>query len=111
MSCVGTDPDYRHKGFGTLSVHDASEWIQSQEEIDFGVFTCEPHLSEFYCRIDGWTVVHDLVLIRNNQEDTLKSTDLDVAVLMQLISEKAKKNEKHFRNQMIVLHFPDNEFL
>lgn len=111
LSCVGTDPDYRREGLGSLVVSVATEWIENKERIDFGLLTCEPVLANFYHLAGAWEVAQDIVLVANDRVDALSSEHLHVVVLMRIFSEKAKKHEDLLRNTTINIDFPDGEFL
>ncbi|MFB0844775.1 GNAT family N-acetyltransferase [Paenibacillus oleatilyticus] len=111
LSCVATDPEYHGQGLGLRTVAAATQWIEKQSDIDFGIFTCEPFLAYFYNRAGAWTIVPDVVLIGSGDEGALSSESLDVVVLMRLFSEKAKANELQLRHTTVNLDFPVGEFL
>ncbi|OIK12440.1 GNAT family N-acetyltransferase [Bacillus sp. MUM 116] len=111
LSCVATDPDYHGQGLGLRTVTAATQWIEKQSNIDFGIFTCKPPLASFYNRAGAWPIVPDVVLIGNRAEGALSSESLDVVVLMLLFSEKAKAYESILRHTTINLDFPDGQFL
>lgn len=111
LSCVATDPEYQGQGLGLRTVAAATQWIEKQRDIDFGIFTCKPSLASFYNRAGAWPVVPDVVLIGSRDEGALSSESLDVVVLMRLFSEKAKAYESILRHTTINLDFPDGQFL
>ncbi|GKU77804.1 GNAT family N-acetyltransferase [Paenibacillus sp. L3-i20] len=111
LSCVATDPEYHGQGLGLRTVADATQWIERQGDIDFGIFTCSPSLDSFYNRAGAWPVVTDVVLIGSRNEGALSSESLDVVVLMRLFSEKAEAYESILRHTTINLDFPDGQFL
>lgn len=111
LSCVATDPEYQGQGLGLRTVAAATQWIEKQSDIDFGIFTCQPSLAPFYNHSGSWPVVSDVVLIGNMNEGALSSESLDVVVLMRLLSEKAKTYESTLRHSTINLEFPDGQFL
>ncbi|MFP5114064.1 GNAT family N-acetyltransferase [Bacillaceae bacterium C204] len=111
LSSVATDPEYHGQGLGLRIVAAATQWIEKQRDIDFGIFTCNPSLTSFYTRAGAWPVVTDVVLIGSRDEDALSSESLDVVVLMRLFSEKAKAYESILRHTTINLDFPVGQFL
>ncbi|MBG9455910.1 acetyltransferase [Lysinibacillus sphaericus] len=111
LSCVATDPVYHGQGLGLCTVSAATQWIEKQGNIDFGIFTCKPSLSSFYNRAGAWSVVQDVVLIGSRDEGALSSESLDVVVLMRLFSEKSKGYESILRHTTINLDFPVGQFL
>lgn len=111
LSSVATDPAYRGQGLGLRTVSAATQWIEKQSDIDFGIFTCEPSLAIFYNRAGAWSVVSDVALIGSRDEDALSSQSLDVVVLMRLLSEKAKAYEPSLRHTSINLDLPCGQFL
>ncbi|WP_336824435.1 GNAT family N-acetyltransferase [Sporosarcina sp. USHLN248] len=111
LSCVATDPKYQGQGLGLRTVAAATQWIEKQKDIDFGIFTCKPSLASFYHHAGAWTVVPDVVLIGSRDEGALSSESLDVVVLMRLFSEKAKAYESILHHTTINLDFPDGQFL
>ncbi|AIW84792.1 acetyltransferase family protein [Bacillus mycoides] len=111
LSCVATDPDYHGQGLGLHTVTAATEWIEKQSDIDFGIFTCKPSLAPFYNRAGSWPVIPDVVLISRKDEDALSSASLEVVVLMLLFSKKAKSHKSMLRHTTINLDFPVDQFL
>lgn len=111
LSCVTTGRDYRGQGIGLQTVATATQWIREQSDIDFGIFTCEPSLADFYKRAGAWSVVPDITLIGSKDEEALSSERLGVFVLMRFFSEKSKDNESVLRNTTINLDFPVGQFL
>lgn len=111
LSCVATDPKYQGRGVGARTVAAATQWIEKQKDIDFGIFTCQPPLASFYHRSGSWLVVPNVILIGNRKKDALSSESLDVVVLMRLFSEKAKALESTLKYSTINLEFPDGQFL
>lgn len=111
LSCVATDPEYRGYGFGLRTVAAATQWIEKQRDIDFGIFTCKPSLASFYNRAGAWPVLPDVVLIGSQDEGALSSESLDVIVLMRLFSEKSRDYESILRHTTINLDFPEGQFL
>ncbi|MES1053120.1 GNAT family N-acetyltransferase [Bacillus thuringiensis] len=111
LSCVTTDPDYRGQGIGLQTVATATQWIREQSDIDFGIFTCEPSLADFYKRAGAWSVVPDITLIGSKDEKALSSEHIRVVVLMRLFSEKSMENESVLRNTTINLDLPVGQFL
>lgn len=111
LSCVATDPDYRYQGLGLRTVVAATQWIEKQSDIDFGIFTCSPSLANFYHNSGAWTVVEDMVLIGSRDEGALSSQSIDVVVLVRLFSEKAKAQDSLLRHSTISLDLPVGHFL
>lgn len=111
LSCVATDPKYQGQGVGLRTVAAATQWIEKQRDIDFGIFTCKSSLASFYNHAGAWPAVPGVVLIGNRGEGALSSESLDVVVLMRLFSEKAKAYESILRHTTINLDFPDGQFL
>ncbi|MGE6541379.1 GNAT family N-acetyltransferase [Bacillus luti] len=111
LSCVATNPDYHGKGLGLQTVAAATEWIEKQNDIDFGIFTCKPDLAPFYNRAGSWSVIPDVVLIGREGENTLSSKSLEVAVLMRFFSKKANSHKSILRHTTINLDFPVGQFL
>ncbi|OUB96482.1 GNAT family N-acetyltransferase [Bacillus thuringiensis serovar medellin] len=111
LSCVTTDPDYRGQGIGLQTVATATQWIKEQSDIDFGIFTCEPSLADFYKCAGAWSVAPDITLIGSKDEKALSSEHLGVVVLMRFFSEKSKENKLALRNTTINLDFPVGQFL
>lgn len=83
LSCVATDPDYHGQGLGLHTVTAATEWIEKQSDIDFGIFTCKPSLAPFYNRAGSWPVIPDVVLIGREDENALSSASLVNAFVFQ----------------------------
>lgn len=90
LSCVTTDSDYRGQGIGLQTVAAATQWIREQSDIDFGIFTCEPSLADFYKRAVAWSVVPDITLICSKDEETLSSKKLGVVVLMRFFQKNPR---------------------
>ncbi|MGH1161602.1 GNAT family N-acetyltransferase [Bacillus mycoides] len=111
LSCVATDPDYHGQSLGLQTVAAATEWIEKQSDIDFGIFTCKPSLAHFYNRAGSWPVLPDIVLIGREDEDALSSESLEVVVLMRLFSKKAKFHKSMLCHTTINLDFPVGQFL
>ncbi|WP_274364341.1 GNAT family N-acetyltransferase [Paenibacillus thermotolerans] len=111
LSCVATDPDVQGQGFGLRTVAAATEWIEEQVDIDFGIFTCNPSLAYFYKRAGDWPVVPDVRLIGSREEGALSSDYLQVVVLMRLFSAKAHAYESMLRHSTIDLGLPIGQFL
>lgn len=111
LSCVATDPEYRSQGFGSLTITAATEWIEIQQDIDFGIFTCHPFLAPFYQKGGGWSVAPNIKLVGNQEDNALSSDNLDVVVLMRLFSEKAHRTEIDQSQTTINLDFPTGQFL
>lgn len=111
LSCVVTDPDYHGQGLGLQTVATATQWIEEQSDIDFGIFTCKPSLAYFYNRAGAWPIVPNITLIGSKDEDALSSESLEVVVLMRPFSEKAKVHESMLRHTTINLDLPVGQFL
>lgn len=111
LSCVATAPKYQGQGLGLRTVAAATQWIEKQRDIDFGIFTCNPSLASFYNRAGAWPVAPDVMLIGNRNEGALSSKLLDVVVLMRLFSEKAKAYESTLGHTTINLDFHEGQFL
>ncbi len=80
FSCITTDPDYRGQRIGLQTVATATRWIKEQSEINFGIFTCEPSLAEFYKHAGAWSVVPHITLIGSKDEQALFSERLGIVV-------------------------------
>ncbi|WP_445683703.1 GNAT family N-acetyltransferase [Sporosarcina sp. FSL K6-3457] len=111
LSCVATDPDYQGLGLGLRTVAAATRWIEENNNIDIGVFTCESSLTNFYERAGAWPVVPDVKLIGSREESALSSESLQVAVLMRQFSAKACAYESIVRHTTINLDLPVGQFL
>lgn len=91
LSCVATDPEYHGQELGLRTVPAATQWIEKQSDIDFGIFKCKL----FYNRAGVWAMILDMILFGSLDGGALSSESLDVVVLMRLFSEKAIANESH----------------
>ncbi|MFB0832674.1 GNAT family N-acetyltransferase [Brevibacillus laterosporus] len=111
LSCVATHPDYQGRGLGLRTVAAATRWIEEQDDIDFGIFTCQPSLAYFYKLAGNWPVVPDVRLIGSRAEGALSSESLQVVVLMRLFSPKANTYESRLRHTTIDLDLPVGQFL
>lgn len=111
LSCVATHPDYRGCGIGQKVVSAATQYMERDDRIDFGIFTCHPDLVSFYQKAGDWDICHDVVLIGSHDPEAISSKSLNVAVLLRLFSAKAKCNEALFYSEPISLDFPKGEFL
>ena len=110
LSCVAADPDWRGQGVGKNIVKSATEWIQSQSQIDLGVFTCHPALSGFYLGAGNWQVQPQAVLLGSEESGGLSSDSLDVDVLMRPFSQKATENWDWIKRSTIQLALPVGDF-
>lgn len=111
LSCVATMPYYRGRGIGSAIVKEATKWIETQNDIDFGIFTCDAGLAEFYSKSGGWNISPNTILLGSREKGALSSETLDVVVLMHIFSVKAKKYEIFLHREPISLDFPLGEFL
>lgn len=110
LSCVASDPDRRGRGVGSRIVRWATQWMQSQPQIDLGVFTCHPDLSGFYQTAGGWQVQPQAVLLGSEEPEGLSSESLGVDVLMRPFSKKAAENWDWIRRSAIQLALPAGDF-
>jgi hypothetical protein len=110
LSSVATDRDYQGRGFGLRTVAAATRWIE-QSDTDFGIFTNDPPLADFYIRAGSWPVVPDVVLIGSRDEGALCSAALQKVVLMRLFSAEARAAASKLRCTTIDLDFPVGQFL
>ena len=110
LSCVATDPDYRHHGRGMCVVGAATNYIE-QSNADFGIFTCDPELESFYGRAGRWMTMPTVRLIGSHDNAALSSASLHKIVLMRFFSEKARLATKRFENTTVSLDFPIGQFL
>lgn len=111
LSAVATDPDFQGQGWGSFIIARANEWLEKQETIDFGLFTCAPSLLPFYQQVGHWILAPHLRLIGNDEKKALTSDALDVQVLVSPYSEKAKKEKLPQQQGTINLHLPQGDFL
>lgn len=110
LSCVATDPDFRGQGWGTRTVRAATHWVEMEDSIDFGIFTCHPSLTGFYQHAGDWEVVSDVTLIGSRDKGALSSRTLPVVVLMRLFSKKARASQT-LHGTTIDLDVPVGQFL
>jgi GNAT superfamily N-acetyltransferase len=110
LSWVATDPDYRRRGFGSLTVSTATRWMECSD-LDIGLFSCDPPLASFYARAGAWPVVEGVVLIGSRHAGALRSDTLGKVVLMRLFSAKANVNASTLRHTTIDLDLPVGQFL
>lgn len=82
-----------------------------EDNLDFGVFTCAPDLSEFYQQAGNWKSMSNVVLVANNDKDALSSSNLDVIVMMRVFSKKAMDNFREISNSTIYLGFSKGRFI
>ncbi|HEX3349547.1 MAG TPA: GNAT family N-acetyltransferase [Acetobacteraceae bacterium] len=110
LSGVATDRDYQRRGFGMRTVAAATRWIE-QSDTDFGIFTCDPPLADFYIRAGAWPVVPDVVLVGSRDEGALCSVALQKVVLLRLFSAKARAAASKLSYATIDLDLPVGQFL
>lgn len=110
LSCVATDPDYQRRGLGARVVAAATRSILDSTA-DIGAFTCDPPLAAFYLRAGGWDVAPDVKLIGSGHPGALSSDALQKAVLMRLISDRARAAAPLLRATTISLGLPLGQFL
>lgn len=111
LSCVATHPDYRSRGIGKKIVTVATQYLASQNVVDFGIFTCHPNLADFYRKAGDWQISPDIVLIGSHDNEALSSKNLNVVVMMRIFSEKGFASRNLFRSEPISLEFPAGEFI
>lgn len=110
LSCVSTDPDWRGKGIGKSVVRSATKWIETQPQVDLGVFTCHPALSGFYQKAGGWQVQPQALLLGSEEPGGLSSDALEVDILMLPFSPKAAENWNWIKQETIQLALPVGDF-
>ena len=88
LSCVATDPYYRHRGLARRVVAAATAHIE-RSGVDFGVFTCDPELARLYASAGSWSIAPNVVLVGSRDPSAITSSALGVVVLMRLFSTKA----------------------
>ncbi|MGL4677405.1 MAG: GNAT family N-acetyltransferase [Brevinema sp.] len=79
LSCIAIEESFRGRGLGTILIKVATEWIEKNKNIDFGVFTCCPSLVAFYGKA-GW-IKKDAVLLGSHDPQAITSKTIDVEVL------------------------------
>lgn len=110
LSCVATDPAYQRRGLGARVVAAATQAILDSTA-DLGLFTCDPPLVPFYTRAGGWSPASDVVLIGSRYPGALTSLLLQKAVLLRLVSERARRAAPHFARATIDLGLPLGHFI
>lgn len=109
LSCVATDPEYQRRGLGARTVAAATRCIEDSNA-DIGIFTCDPPLARFYQRAGGWAVTPGIILLGSRHPDALSSAALGKAVLMHLISERARAMAADLHAATIDLDLPVGQF-
>ncbi len=109
LSCVATDPDYRHRGLARRVVAAATAYIE-QSGVDFGVFTCAPEIVRLYTGAGSWSITPDAVLVGSRDPSAITSSALGVAVLMRLFSTKAQAVAGTLLSGTIDLDLPIGHF-
>ena len=110
LTCVATQNKYRHQGLGLQNIVYATQWIQANPCIDFGVFSCHHELTQFYIQA-GWTKENNAIIIANLKDDALSSKKLGLDVLMMFVSQKALDQQNELTHYPINLEFPDGQFI
>ncbi|WP_051229478.1 GNAT family N-acetyltransferase [Paludibacterium yongneupense] len=109
LSCVATDPDFRGRGLGRRVLADAT-WTLLEGRADFAVFTCDRELLPFYAE-SGWREADALVLRAGEGAAALSSEHMpDKAVLLRLMSPRARAAAAHFSHGVLTLGLPDGQF-
>lgn len=111
LSCVAADPAHRGRGLGHQTVASATQWLERQPHVDFGIFTCHPSLAGFYASAGGWQMVPDVRLIGSEDAEALSSDTLPVVVMQRLFSDKARDSASELRHTTINLEVPVGQFL
>jgi GNAT superfamily N-acetyltransferase len=109
LSCVATDRAYQRRGLGARTVAAATRCIEDSDT-DIGIFTCDPPLAYFYERAGGWPIAPDVVLIGSSHPDALNSARLGKAVLMRLLSTRARTMAAALQTATIDLGLPLGQF-
>ncbi|WP_215796493.1 GNAT family N-acetyltransferase [Paludibacterium paludis] len=110
LSCVATDPDHRGRGLGREVVGTATRAIL-HSDADIALFTCDRPLLPFYQGAGPWREAVKLRLVGNDKPGALNSDDLGKAVLLRLLSEKARHNAGLFNDTTVNLRFADGNFI
>ncbi|AXE31884.1 GNAT family N-acetyltransferase [Chromobacterium phragmitis] len=110
LSCVATRPEMRGRGLGERVVAAASDWLRTCGRYDIAAFSCDAGLLPFYRRAAGWEAA-DVVLIANGDDCALRSDALGKIVVLELLSERAKRAEASFRGSAVNLGLPPGEFI
>jgi predicted acetyltransferase len=107
LSEVVTHPDYKRQGYGLQLIREVSRFIESCAP-DLSIFTCKPQLIDFY-KLGGWFYAEDTCLVGGTYEKPFKSTDLGLATMMRLYSDKAKTHRQDFENSQVYLELKEKQ--
>jgi len=88
LGSMVTNPSYRRQGFGRRILEYATEHME-QEGADIGVFTCDPHLAEFY-NWNGWETTKSTPLVGGTEGKPFPSDKLGKLTVIQFFSDRAK---------------------
>jgi GNAT superfamily N-acetyltransferase len=109
LSCVATDPDFRGLGLGRRVLADAT-WTMLEGRADFAVFSCDRELLPFYAE-SGWREAERLELRAGDGPAALSSARMPgKAVLLRLMSPRARAAAGLFTGGVVTLDLPDGQF-
>ncbi|HEV2128560.1 MAG TPA: hypothetical protein VGR22_08080 [Thermomicrobiales bacterium] len=88
---------FRRQGFGSRLVSAATAFIRDGDA-DVGLFTCQPHLRDYYAA-HGWIPIERAVLLGGPRTDPSPS---DGVVMMGFFSEKGRQGREAFTSHSIL---------
>ncbi len=96
LSGVLTYPAFGRRGYGSQVVAAATDYIRASDA-DVGLFTCSPHLKNFYAA-NGWIAMDNAVLLAGPRSASYPNEEL---VMMAFFSEKGKRARSAFASMPI----------
>ncbi|WP_028544090.1 GNAT family N-acetyltransferase [Paenibacillus taiwanensis] len=101
LSEVVTNPIYRNQGYGLRLIKEAMSFIRHHQP-DISIFTCKPELIHFYSQ-GGWSFIKGTHLIGGTRHKPLRSDLLGLCTMINLFSDKARRNQSDFKDADIYL--------
>jgi GNAT superfamily N-acetyltransferase len=107
LSSVITHPLHRHQGYGSQIVTAAWDLI-ADSDADIGIFTCDPHLVDFYVS-RGWTLMPTTTVVGGTRAKPFPADSLGKRTLMGFFSPKALQRQSDFEGAAVYLELREGD--
>ena len=107
LSEVVTHPYYREKGLASQTIHQAAQFIISQQP-DISIFTCGKDKVAFYTRC-GWESIPGTCFVGGTTKKPFRSDSLHLVTMMMFLSPKSKRHRKDFENTDLIFKLGENQ--
>ncbi|MEG0591993.1 MAG: GNAT family N-acetyltransferase [Coprobacillus sp.] len=105
LSCVAVSSTHQGKGIGKQLVNIATDWIEAQN-IDIGIFTCQPSLTKFYTHDLRWQVANQVILKASHHKQAISSDGANVDAIICCLTD-----DLIIEKTVFYLNLPNGQFV